>query len=51
MKVCHNTALTGVGMGLGILIARYFYRPKVAVAVRALSAYLLPFIYLRDLKL
>lgn len=47
----YNAALTSVGMGLGILTVGYFYRPKAAVAVRALSAYLLPFIYLRDLKL
>jgi len=49
--VCYNTALTGVGMGLRILTAGYFYGPEVAAAVRASSTYLLPFIYLKDLKL
>ena len=47
----YNAALTGVGIGLGVLTAGYFYRPKAAVAVGALSACLLPFIYLGDLKL
>jgi len=51
MKVRYDMALTGVGIGLGILTAGYFYRPEVAAAVGALSAYLLLFIYLRDLKL
>jgi len=49
--VLYNGALTSIGIGLGILIAGYFYRPRAAVAVRALSAYLLPFICLGDLKL
>ena len=47
----YNAALTGVGIGLGILTVGYFYRPKAAAAVRALYAYILPFIYLGDLKL
>ena len=47
----YNTASTSVGIGLGILIVGYFYRPKAAAAVRASCAYILPFIYLRDLKL
>jgi len=51
MKVRYDAASTGIRIGLGILTAGYFYRPEVAVVVRALSTYLLPFIYLKDLKL
>ena len=46
-----DTALTGVGTGLGILTAGYLSGPKTAVTIGALSTCLLPFMYLGDLKL
>jgi len=49
--VFYNTALTGLGVSIRILTARYISRPKAAAAVTALSTYLYPFIYLGDLKL
>jgi len=49
--VFYNTALTSLGVGIGILTAGYIGRPKAAAAVTALSACLYPFIYLGDLKL
>jgi len=49
--VLYNAALTGIGVGLGVLIAGYFYRPKAIVVVGASSACLLPIIRLGDLKL
>jgi hypothetical protein len=49
--VFRDTALTSLGVGIGILIARYIGGPKAAAAVAALSACLYPFIYLGDLKL
>jgi len=51
MKVLYNIALTGIGVGLGILTVRYFSGPEAAAAVRAFSIYLLPIIHLKDLKL
>ena len=51
IKVHRDAALTGVGVGFKILIARYFYRLNAVVAVRALCTYLYYFIYLGDLKL
>jgi len=51
MKVYLNAASTSVGVGFGILTARYFYRPKAAVTVAALYTCLYYFIYLKDLKL
>ena len=51
MKLLYNAASTGVGVGLGVLTARYFGGPKAAAAVRALSACLYPFMCLGDLKL
>ena len=51
MKVRHDAASTGVGMGLGILTAGYFCGPEVAAAVGASSACLLPFMCSGDLKL
>ena len=47
----YNAALTGIGVGLGVLTAGYFYRPKAAAVVGASSAYLLPIMRLGDLKL
>ena len=51
MRMLCNVVSTGVGVGLGILTAKYFSGPEAAVAVRALSACLLSFMYSEDLKL
>jgi len=49
--VLYDVALTGLGVGIGILTAGYIGGPKAAAAVTALNTYLYPFIYLGDLKL
>ena len=51
MKVLRDAASTGVGVGLGILTAGYFYGPKAAAAVAASCACLYRFICSGDLKL
>ena len=51
IKLLHDAASTGVGVGLGVLTARYFSGPKAAAAVGALSTCLYPFMYSGDLKL
>jgi len=50
MKVHYNTVLTGIKVGFGILIAKYFSRRTAAVAVRALYIYLYPLIYFKKFK-
>jgi len=51
IEIYRDIALTGVGIGFKILTAKYIGRPMAAAAVGALSAYLYPFMYLKDLKL